>query len=345
MATAAEAALSKTPLGSDLAAGLESLDLNQVITFTRYQRLVLPLDGYVFFVKAALLGPSALINAALPNRSAPNQAPAAVTPVRTFDAKGSMHYATDTRQEAAETYGANRMIFTSEEEINDLNEIDPGTLWIGEFDGTRFAFSSRGSFYKQADLYHYTGFAIYADMATQIIDSPAGFDSRNVIVSNSLPAWLALNGYNPGYGFGNPSLILYPSFLVPNNLPPPYGAVDIPPELTRALASAPRLDSRTSTHSQLCSDTVRITLWGTRNFSALDFVDCVNQYSRDFGVIGLMNMPVIRDEKRTQSELGTIAQKKSVEFEVSYVQARINDIAQQIIRSAIPSFYVDGVAA
>lgn len=345
MATADEALGSKTPLGSDLAAGVEAISLNQVVTFTRYRRLVLPLDGYVFWVRASILGPSALIGSALPNRVFPNQAASALTPARTFDAKGSLHYLTDTRQEASETYAANRVIFTAEEEITDLSEVAPNELWIGEFDGLRFAFSSRGSFYRQADLYHYVGFAVYADMATQIIDDPRGFDSRNVIVSNSLPAWLALNGYNPGYGFGNPSLTLYPSFLVPNNLEPPYAAVDIPPELTRAMASAPRINPRNSTHTQLCTDTVRITLWGTRNFSALDFVDCVNQYSVDRGIIGIMNVPVVRDEKRTQSELGTIAQKKTVEFEVSYVQERVNDVALQIIRSAAPSFTVDGRAA
>lgn len=345
MATADEALGSKTPLGSGLAAGVEAISLNQVVTFTRYRRLVLPLDGYVFWVRASILGPSALIGSALPNRVFPNQAASALTPARTFDAKGSLHYLTDTRQEASETYAANRVTFTALEEVTDLSEVAPDELWIGEFDGLRFAFSSRNSFYRQADLYHYVGFAVYADMATQIIDDPRGFDSRNVIVSNSLPAWLALNGYNPGYGFGNPSLTLYPSFLVPNNLEPPYAAVDIPPELTRAMASAPRINPLTSSHSQLCTDTVRITLWGTRNFSALDFVDCVNQYSVDRGIIGIMNVPVVRDEKRTQSELGTIAQKKTVEFEVSYVQERVNDVALQIIRSAVPSFTVDGRAA
>jgi hypothetical protein len=85
---------------------------------------------------------------------------------------------------------------------------------------------------------------------------------------------------------------------------------------------------------------VRITLYGTRNFSALDFVDCVNQYSLDTDLIGIMNLPTVRDEKRTQSELSTIAMKKSVEFVVSYYQQRANDVARQIILSAIPSFFV-----
>ena len=58
-----------------------------------------------------------------------------------------------------------------------------------------------------------------------------------------------------------------------------------------------------------------------------------------------MNMPVVRDEKRIQSELNAIAQKKSLTFEVSYYQNRMNDIARQLILSAVPSFYPTDLAA
>ena len=39
----------------DLAAGVDMLSIQQEITFTRYIRLVLPLDGYVFWVKADMV--------------------------------------------------------------------------------------------------------------------------------------------------------------------------------------------------------------------------------------------------------------------------------------------------
>ena len=346
MATAEEAAaLGNTPIGADLQTGVDAISLNQTITFTKYVRLVLPLDGYVFWVKADMVGPSALYNAAAFNKAAFNQSQKTLIAAPTLVAKGSLHYASETRQDEAESYVVNRVVFTSEQEIQDLNEIAPDVLFIATFDdGVRFAFSSRSSFYRQADLWHYVGQAVYADMDTQIIDSMAGFDSRNVIVSNSLPAWLALNNYNPGYGFGNPSLKLYPSFLVPDNLPPPYAAVHVAPETTRGLAMAPHLGKGQS-HSQLCAERVRITLWGTRNFNALDFVDCVNQYTLDTGNFGLMGTPVMRDEKRTQAELLTIAMKKTVDFDISYQQTRINTIARKIISQAIPNFYVDGKRA
>lgn len=340
-----EALAARTPLGSDLAAGVDAISINQEITFTKFVRLVLPLDGYVFWVKADMVGPSALYNKAKLNAAAYGQPPRVTVAAPTLVAKGSLHYSADTRQEESENYAANRVVFTSEQEIQDFVDVAPNELYIGEFEGLRFAFSSMSPRYKQATLWHYVGFAVYADMDTQIIERPQdGFDVRNVIVSNSLPAWLALNSYFPPYGFPNPGLTFYPSFLTPQNLPPPYAAVHVVPDSTRGLAMAPRIGVGSS-HSQLCAERVRVTLWGTRNFNALDFVDCVNQYSTDVNAFGITGTPVVRDEKRTQSELGTIAMKKTVEFEISYVQSRVNDIAKKYILSSVPSFYVDGVPA
>ena len=155
--------------------------------------------------------------------------------------------------------------------------------------------------YKQAGLWHYTGFAVYPDMVPEIIDSPLQFSAAQV-VSNSLPIWLSIPSYNPPWAFWTPAPILFPSFLQPLNERPPFGSVHIVPEGTQALASAPSIDRATSTHTQLCTDHVRVTLWGTRNTSALDFIDAVYRFSADTGLIGIMNIPTVRDEKRTQSE-------------------------------------------
>ena len=43
---------------------------------------------------------------------------------------------------------------------------------------------------------------------------------------------------------------------------------------------------------------------------------------------------------QAQAELGTIAQKKTVEFRVSYNQSRMRDIAVQIIERALVGFSV-----
>lgn len=337
MAGVSEAARAKTILGSDLGAGVETISLDQKIKFTLYARVVLPLDGYVFFIRSDLLSAPVLV-AAKPVSTATL---ARIEGMRAeIHATGSLHYATDVRQEEAETLAVNAVTFTSLREIQDLNYVSPALLYIGEFDGRRFAFSRRKSFFKQANLWHYVGDAIYPDMEAQIIDSVADFDATDVVVSNSLPAWLALNNYAPVYGYGN-AIPLFPSFLVPPNIEPPWGAVHVYPESTRELAMTQTIDPATSTLDQLCAERVKVTLWGTRNNDALDFVACVNQYSADQEIIGLMNVPVIQDEKRTQAELAAIAMKKSVTFEVSYQQRRINDVARQIIKRALVSFYIE----
>lgn len=340
MSGIAEAVGAPGPLGSNLQAGVDAISSNQTITFTKYIRVVLPLDGFVFWVKADLVSPGSIYNAAMFNAAIYNSSPE-ITDAPTCVAKGSLHYATDTRQDEANTIAVNRVVFTSEQEINDLNQAGANVLFIGVIDGLKFAFSTRGSFYRQSSLWHYVGAAVYPDMASQVVDNVELLNTRSLIVSNSLPLWLAFNGYKPFYGFGNQNLPLYPSFLVPQNIVPPYAAVHIVPESTRALATAPRIGARTL-HSQLCADVVRITMFGTNNDAALAFLDCVLQRSLDYGELGIMNVPVVRDEKRTQSELNAIAQKKSLTFEVSYYQERVADVARKLISSAVPSFYPTG---
>lgn len=339
MSSAAEAAKAGSQLKATLDLGVSTLSGQETIAFTQYVRVVLPLDGFVFWVKADMLSDSALLNAGLMNSFTANQDPSISIPARTLVVKGSFHKSTSVEQSEGETFGKQQVIFTAESPVNDLITENPNVLWIARYNGARFAFSQRSPFYYQADLYHYVGDAIYPDMASQVIDTPLGFDDHSLVVSNSLPILLGLNTsfqypwYPPRQMFP-----LYPSFAVPANIEPPWGAVHINPDETVALAMGPSFDARTS-HSQQCMDVVRITLQGIRNKAAQDFVDAMGRYSTDAGLFGLMNSPVLRDEKRTQRELNTLAMKKTVVFEVSYDQQRINDFAQQFIRDAIPNFF------
>ncbi len=56
----------RTPMGADLAAGLDALSYDQVVAFEPYLRLVLPYDGYVFWVKVSSLSEGAILNAMVP---------------------------------------------------------------------------------------------------------------------------------------------------------------------------------------------------------------------------------------------------------------------------------------
>ena len=335
-----------TPIEAALESGINTVSNFQKINFTKYVKLVLPLDGYVFWVKAGLVSKTAAYNAMRFNERVFNQTQGQSNPpdrqpntatAETITVEGSFHYSSDQRQEETESISYNRVVLTTQADVQEFNEIGPEIIYIGMIDDIRFAFTGRGPFYQAADTYHYYGYAIYPDMETQIIDSISGF-SQDLIVSNSLPLWLAMNDrpqIPEGYGFSNTVLRLYPSFLVDNNILPPWASVHIP--TTEGIGSTPLLGSDLS-HSQLCFDRVEITMYGMRNRQALDFVDFVNQYSVDFGTLGLMNIPVLRDEKRTQSELGTLAMKKSIVYDVSYLQSVARDVARQLILNAVPDF-------
>ncbi len=320
MSTVAESASARTPLGADLKAGVDAISYDQKITFTKYVQKVLPLDGYVFWVRGDLLSPPQ---------------------ANVVEVMGSFHYATDQKQDEAETYSVNRVVFTSEGEIDFFNEVNPTTLYIGTFEGVDFAFSSRGSFYRQAELWHYRGNAIYSDMRSQIITTSGQLAALGpLIVSNSLPVWLSLNTFTPTWPF-YPDLplpfTLYPSFLAPQNIVPPWGTIHIGHEDTNPIVSAPFFQP-TLSQEQFSYDHVLITLWGATNAVAQNFIATVNQFSYDTGLIGIMNRPIIRDEKRTQNELGVIAQKKVIEYDVSYIQGNIVNFTRKLIVTTVPTY-------
>jgi len=308
MATLAESAPNASPLNAALVAGVENVSQQQTITFVEYQRIVLPLDGYIFWVNAGA----------------------------SFTAQGSFHIATKLEQREDETIGVNRVVFTSAQELQDFNAVAPGTMYIGSFGEARFAFSQQANFYQQSGLYHYSGEALYPALATQIVDDPTTLDLSDVIVSNSLPLWLSL-GSATVFGKTAPTFPIYPSFLIPQDAVPPYIGVHIGDTDTEAIQSAPSFDYEDS-HFQLCKDRVKITLYGLRNDAVLDFQDFVFQYTLDTDNMGVMNMPVIRDEKRTQREMGILAQKKSFVIEVNYYQSRVREIGRQLILESIQTY-------
>ena len=302
--------------------GLQTITDGEVISFQLYVRWVLPLDGYVFWLGTG-------------------------NPVIV---KGSLHVSVDKRQEEDETIAVNRVVFTTADDVQRFNEPSPGKIWVGQYAGIRFAFSASGPRYRAAGLYHYNGDAVYPALANMLVPVGQELPKSTLVVSNSLPMWLSLKTYTPVWlNPPNPLITLYPSFLVPDNLEPPYGVVHIyDTDALQAIANfGPTLmvggnaaqggifgNTPDSTHYQLSYDRVRITLYGTTNQQALDFIDLVNRYSYDQDYIGIMSETVVRDDKRTQRELGILAMKKTIDFRVSYYQTRANAVANQLIHHA-----------
>ncbi|HXS04808.1 MAG TPA: hypothetical protein VN731_10050 [Rhodanobacter sp.] len=311
MSLISEASAASGPLQAALASGVASISGNQSITFTQYTRQVVSPDGMVFWVASAT----------------------------TEDFTGSLHYISDRHQDEDETIAANRFIFTATQEVTALNAVSPSTMWIGTWtvDGTsiQIAFSDRGSFYEQAGLWHYSGYAVYPAMATQLVATPYDLPA-GLIVSNSLPIWLAQNSMAP----------VYPSFLVPDNVVPPYIVAHIEPAMTDALGSFPiyRWPGTTQSgspdplhdlpSSQLMRDTVKLTLYGFNNQQAIQYYVSLMEYSLATDDFGFCNSPAIRDEKRGQVEIAALAMKKTITILASYYQGTADAVARRLILSA-----------
>jgi len=313
-----EASAAKHQLASNLENGTLTISENQAVSFKPYQRVVLPTDGSVFWV---LAGPA-------------------------VEFKGSLHYSTDQNQAEDNSASDNFVIFTALEEVSPLNDIAPDQLYIAEFEGVKFAFNQRAPYYRQAGLDHYRGNALTSVMRPQVVDSLGDIFEQMQVISNSLPIWLTLSRM----------VDVYPSFLVPPNLAPPYASIHIGMNDTSAIQpvalSAPVYQESSgeivyplnvigSQRYQLASDRVRVTLWGVRDQLAQAYLDYIIQYMQDSDDMGLMNMPIIRDDKKTQTEMNILGQKKVIEFEVSYYQARAYDCARSLIQSVVPQYIVE----
>lgn len=308
MPSIAESLNSQSQLADTLAAGVKTLSLDQQITFTQYSQNTIPTDGYVFYVNTGA----------------------------TTTIQGSLHYATDRRQNEDETIDIDRVIFTALEQIDVFNEAAPGDLFIGTFDGLQFSFSARGSFYKQANLYHYVGNAVYPALASQLVDSPSDLPA-GPIVSNSLPIWLAQTT------FETTTIPVYASYLVPANVVPPYVTVHIEPSLTEVPSfpidvwpgnPSPLTALQPMPSTQLAKDRVRLTLYGFTSQQAIQYFHALIEYSLNTDNFGFGNSPAIRDEKRTQTELGVIAMKKTIEIDAWYFQSTADAIARRLILEA-----------
>lgn len=299
-------------LASVLQSAVETISSGQEITFRLYVRYVLPLDGFVYWINAAILNPDELRRMGVENPHVVN-------------IKGSLHRQVVTEQSATASRAVNSIIFTPVEKIDDFNVENPNAIYLGEYANTQFAFSRMDSRYTQSGIFHYRGTAILPTMRSQIIDNPDDI-SDELILSNSTPIWLAMKQF----------ATVYPSFLSPSNLKSPYIVADI--SGTTSLQVAPVLWQ--GRRFQLAQDRVRVTLYGFSNQRALDFVDFVVSSALEDEQFGVSNIPVVSDDKSNQVEINALAKKKFIDFDINYYQTTTRDIAQQLIKEVIFNYEV-----
>lgn len=307
------AASTGSQLSTVLKSAVETISSGHEITFTLYVRMVLPLDGFVYWINAAIVSPEVLERMELSSAS------------KTRKIKGSLHRQVVTEQNDTTSRDVNNIIFTPIEKIDDFNLQDPNTLYLGEYEGAQFSFSRMDSRYTQSGIFHYRGMAILPTMWSQIIDDP-GDISDDLILSNSIPIWLSLNKF----------ATIYTSFLTPPNLRPPYIVADVRDTVSLQLAPIEHGDGR----FQFVEDKVRVTLYGFSNQRALEFLDFVVNTALEDEHFGITNMPVVSDGKTSQVELNALAKKKTIDFDVNYYQATTRSISMQLIKKVIINYEV-----
>lgn len=337
MSTIAESTGAPRELGAGLQQGVNTLSYSQDLPFDLYKSLVLPIDGFRFWIKASLLPEyyDSLYNTSPLNQTTPNQGipvPPTITPLQAkilhFRALGSLHLSQVTEMQETRVYTKQRVIFTSLQEVDHLDATAPDEMYFTTLpNGTKAAFSALENRYYQSGLWHYVGLGLFNVNSTQVIDDLSQLNTAQ-IVSNSLPIWMS---------FSTPELPVYPSYLSLANIDPPYIVADV--TSTTALASAPTYYDRTSQYQQV-RDEVRFTMWGLNNLAALDWqYKVLNQsYFLDYGI---GNMPVPVDEKEPQNEFQVIGMKKSMVLTVNYYQEAARNIAMQLIERATVSYTVE----
>lgn len=305
-------------MAADLQAGISQLSGGQEFTFTLYKRLILPADGFVFFAPALVV-------------DAPVDPTPAELSAYQFQADcTSLHFAQRIDQQSDNTTAIQDITVTTKHEIREFESVAPNTLYVMTLpNGSLVAFSSQRGRYDQAGIWHYAGRTLYPYEATQFIDTPDAITVGGTIVSNSLPIWMAMS---------TEDLPVYPAFLAPINLAPPYVTADI--SGTTGWGQIP-VKGPDSSQSQIVFEDVRFTFYGVRNDAVLDFQDAVlhNSFRDGYGV---MNIPVPVDQKKPQGEFGIIAQQKTMDLRLNYYQSRSRDIARKLILSAFINITVQG---
>lgn len=327
MVSAAEASGQQVQMDAMLDQGVRYISADKEVQFRLYNKRALLNDGSVFWVAT---DEYAVV-------------------------KGSLHYGTERYQDQDQTIGVNQVMLTSTEQITQLNVVSPDTMWIGDWPiqedapPLKIAFSSRGSFYRQAEVWHYSGFAVFPIMLSQLIDDASDLPA-GPIVSNSLPIWLLLTD------FAGMTVPVYPSYLVPDNIPPPYIAVHIPSDVTESLAAAPYLVNSGQTVSDdpaplyafnvstPARDNVELVLFGFSSQMAWQYLQMLIDSSIDgTAAFGFANSPIPQDPKQKQSEIATLAQKKIIQIVANYQQGAADAAARRyILEASISSVTING---
>jgi hypothetical protein len=279
------------------------------ITFTKYVRRVLPVDGWVFWVKSSLIEGE-------------------VAPFSKVYLC-STHIQRNQTQEATKTNSISSIGLTVNKKIEDLHEVNQSVMWLGEYQGVKFSFNAQANYYEEANIFHYAGDAVYIENTPNIIDDieDLDLDLENGIVTNCIPIFITLNQ----------QVQIYPAFLAPTNLKPPYATIEV--KDTRGIAAGQSYNPFEDS-SLLSWDKVELTIYGLRKKQLSDFLKYLENQQLVTEAFGMYWLPSVQNENVPQSEINVLTNKKVLNFDVSYTFNAVRSQAEAFIRSVTVDFFV-----
>lgn len=299
------------PYAGVLRNGIDFLKENNKFIFITYSKAILPYDGFIFWIKRK---------------------------EETVIVKSIEHTAEEMLQEGDTFRSESTLILTSEEPLFDFSQNDLETIKVIVCNNNRYVIRKSGENTGESGIFHYMARIIEKPLESILLDSEDDFRSRKIQLSSSIPLFILLA--SGVFDLVPVHYDLYPAWLVPFNKKPPYITVEI--IKTTALASG----SQTVIHHEkeyllkLVQEEVKFVLYGFDNDAAFIFLKQLEKWSTIYNYIGFMNMPCIEDEVHNQVELGSVAQKKSIELVISYYQSAelLDELKEKMISTVLMEF-------
>lgn len=296
--------------------GLDTVRQGQTISFITYERVILPYDGFVYWVKT---GNEQTLVASM------------------------VHDENELHHEDQNFRNDSGLIITTTEPLLDFSQDGLDTMSVFEYNNNLYVLRKTGYNSEQSGLFHNIARVIEPALRSILLDSKDDFLKKKAQFTNSIGLFVLLScGY---FEFVSIDYPIYPEWLVPLNKKPPYITVGVTE--TEALNNG---FNTVNVDNSLflvkpAKDYVDINLYGLDNNEALNFLVKLERWSLFYKKIGFLNMPRIKDEQLAQNEIGSLAQKKIIELEIFYYQGgdMDDDLHNQMIDQVLLNINNDGM--
>ncbi len=299
--------MSDSPYANILRNGVDFLKDGQTISFTTYRRAVLPFEGFVYWIK--LHGGEKSI-------------------------ESMIHKTDELYQEEDSFRNESTILITTRESLFNFSQDGIDEIKVFNYQDSLYVLRKTGENADQSGIYHNMAHIVEPQMQNTFLDTEDDFRNRNMQFSSSVPLFIM---FSMGlFDLFQDHYDMYPGWLTPYNKKPPYISINVSD--TEALSSATAyetVDGNTYI-GKLVTEKVTFTLYGYDNEQIMIFLSDLEKWSMVYNYVGFMSSPAIVDEIHSKVETGTVALKKTIEVDISYIQmAKLSEALKEKIISTV----------